>query len=174
MTVGERANVGSEANAEEIEGINLAASVSEAEEIDGALAVREDGLQRGFGAIVGKVPEEGIASAERQEAEGNAFLGSAGGENAVDDFVSGAVAPDRDKTPVALVVGFAREIDRMAGAGGSDHVDADAAFAQAREGWSGKFCRTAAPRSGIYDSEEAFHRCAVDLLPLQLRRVHKD
>src|SRR5580658_8738583 len=132
MTVGERANVGSEADAEEVEGINLAAGMSEADEIDGAFAIREDGLQRGFGAIVSKVSEKGIASAERQEAEGNAFLRSAGGENAVDDFVSGAVAPDRDKTPIALVVGFAREIDRVAGAGGSDHVDADAAFAQPR------------------------------------------
>ena len=51
--------------------------------------------------------------------------------------MSGAIAANRDKAAIALSVRFTREINGVTGPCGGDHVDADAAFAQAYKGRSG-------------------------------------
>ena len=73
VTIGECAHIRCETYAEKIEGIDMTPGVRQTDEIDGTLAVREDGLQGRFGAIVCEVAKEGIAGAEWQETQRNAF-----------------------------------------------------------------------------------------------------
>src|SRR6266403_4648355 len=55
--IGERADVGSESDAEQIEGINGAASVAKAKNIHSPFAAGEDGFDRRFGALVGEIAQ---------------------------------------------------------------------------------------------------------------------
>ena len=87
-------------------------------------------------------------------------MGHSRGKNAVENFVCGTVATHGKETTITLAVRFAREVNGMSRAGGSDDVDAYARFAQTCQGRPGELRRAAAASSGIYDSEEAFHRCA--------------
>jgi len=70
--------------------------------------------------------------------------------------VSCSVSTDGDKTPIALFVCFASELNGVAGAGRSDDVNVKAAAAHARDGRSGELGGAAAASRGINDSEEAF------------------
>ena len=67
-----------------------------------------------------------------------------------------AIAADGNKTPIALAVGFASELNGVAGSGGGDDVDAQAALAEAREGRPGKLRGTAA--AGRWNSAPTFAR----------------
>src|ERR1700688_3536619 len=109
----------------------------EAEKIDRARAIFEQGLQGGFGAIAGEIAEERVAGAEGEKAEGDAGLCSCVGEDAVEEFVSGAVTADGDEAAVALIVGFASSFGGVAGSGGGDNVNVEAVFAQSRDGRAG-------------------------------------
>jgi len=54
-------------------------------------------LERGFDTVLREVAEEGVAGAKRKKSEGDARFCSGVGEDAVEDFVNGAVAADRDE-----------------------------------------------------------------------------
>ncbi len=130
--------------------------MGEAKEIDWALAIFEQGLQRGFGAVLREVAEKRVARAERKKSEGNARVGPGVSEDAVENFVSCAVAADGDEAAVALVIGFAGEFGGVSGTGGGDDVHVEAAFAEARDCRACELGGTAAAGCGIYDGEECF------------------
>ncbi len=127
----------------------------EAEEIDRPLAIFEQGLQRGFRAVVGEVAKEGVAGAERKKAEGDARFGAGVSEDAIENFVSGAVAADGDEATVTLIIGLAGKLRGVTWSGRGENVDAEAFFAQACDGRACELRRAAAARSGVDDGEEA-------------------
>src|ERR1700730_13264094 len=69
IAIRERAYVRGKADAEEIERISLATGVRQTDEINGAFAIFQNGLQRRFGAGVGEIAQERIAGAQRQKAQ---------------------------------------------------------------------------------------------------------
>ena len=158
VAIRKRTDVCGETHAEKIERINLAACMCQANKIDRALAIREDGLQGRFHAVVCEVTQERIAGAQRQKTQRDTLLRAAPGKNTVKDFVRGAVTTDGDEAPIALAISFAREIDGVARPGGSDNVDGDSPFAQTRQRRSRELRGAAATCSGIYDSQEAWQR----------------
>src|SRR4029077_13273480 len=110
VAIRQRCYIGGESHAQQIEGEDFTFGVREAEEIDGALAIFEKGLQRSFGTILREVAEKRVAGAEGKKSEGDARICVGVSEDAVEDLVSGAVTADGDKTAVALIVGFACEV----------------------------------------------------------------
>jgi hypothetical protein len=78
-------------------------------------------------------------------------------KNSVKDFVSRAVAADRKKAPVALLVRFAGKLHGMAPAGRSDDVNLQSFLAQTRERGSREFRGAAATGGGVDDGEESIH-----------------
>src|SRR5712664_3574171 len=101
--------------------------------------------------------QEGITSAERKETKRNPSNWVAAGKNAVEDFVRRAVAANGKKTPVTLIVSLARELHRVALAGGCDDVNAQSLLSQARKRGAGELCGTAATGGGVHDGEKAIH-----------------
>jgi hypothetical protein len=142
--------------------------VRETEEIDGALTIFQEGLQRGFGTVVGEIAEERIAGAEGQEAQGDVGACSGVGEDAVEEFVSGAVAAYGDEAAIALGIGFASERGGVTGSGRGDYVNVEAFFAQARDGRAREFAGAAAACGGVDDGEEGFSH-AIRTLRKELR-----
>ena len=70
------------------------------------------------------------------------------GENAVKNFMCGAVAAHGQKVAIALCVCFASELRGVSGGAGSDHVNRQPLRAQLRQLAAGEFARTAAARGG--------------------------
>ncbi len=70
--------------------------------------------------------------------------------------MSGAIAPDSEKTAIALVIGFARELDSMTGPCRGNYVDLQSFFPQSGDCRADKFDGTAATGRRIDDSEKAF------------------
>ena len=66
--VGESTDVSGETYTKNVEGINFAAGVLEANQIHGTGAIGEKRVKRGFRAIVCEIAQEGVAGAERKEA----------------------------------------------------------------------------------------------------------
>jgi hypothetical protein len=131
--------------------------VRQAKEIDWALAIFEQGLQRGFGAVLRhEIAKERVASAEGKKSEGDASVCSGVGEDAVKDFVSCAVAANRYESSIALIVGFAGEFGGVAGASRGDDVYAEAALAEARDCRACELSGSAAASGWIYDGEKCF------------------
>src|SRR5713101_4821722 len=129
----------------------------QAKQVYGTLAIFEQGLHRGIGAVLcRKIAEEGITGAEGKKAKRDAGTCSCVGEDAVEDFVGRAVAADGDKTAIVLRVRFAGEVRGVAGARGGNHVNVQAVLAQACDERSGEFCGAAAAGCGIHDGEEGF------------------
>jgi hypothetical protein len=154
--IGQHSDIGGETNTEEIERVNLSVGMGEAEKIDGPGAAFENRLQGSLGAVTGEIAEEGVSGAERQEAERNALGDVTAHENAVENFVRGAVAADGEKAAIALIVGFARELDSMTGPGRAKHVDLQALLTQARDCRARKFGGAAATSRWVDDSKKAF------------------
>jgi len=71
--------------------------VTHAENIHSALASGEERFDRRFDAFVGKIAQERITRAHWQKAKLDVFGRPFAGEDAVDDFVGGAVAPTARK-----------------------------------------------------------------------------
>ena len=130
--------------------------MGEAEKIDGAGAAFENRLQGSLSTVPGKIAEKGVSGAERQEAERNALGDVTADENAVENFVSRAVAADGEKAAIALIVGFACELESVAGPCRGDYVDLQPFFAQTRDCGAGKFGGTSATGRRIDDSKKAF------------------
>jgi hypothetical protein len=63
-----------------------------------------------------------------------------------------------------LIVGFASEVGGVTGTRGGDYVNAEAAFAQARDGGAGKLGGAAAAGGGVDDGEEGFSHAVRTLL----------
>src|SRR5882724_2926635 len=155
--IGKRGNIGCETNAQEIEGVDFPAGVREPNQVNGTPTTLEQGPHRSFRAILGKIAQEGIASAEREETKRDSSNGVAAGKNAVEDFVRRAVAANGKKMAITLVVSLARKLDRVALAGGCDDVNAQSFLPQARKRGAGEFRGTAATGGGVHDGEKAVH-----------------
>jgi hypothetical protein len=115
QAIGDRADVGGEADTENVQRIDFAGSVSEPNQVHRPLAVREKSFEGIVGALLRKIAQKRIAGADRKEAQRNAIGIGVAGEDAVDDFVSGAVAADGQEVPVALGIGFAGEFAGVSG-----------------------------------------------------------
>src|SRR5882724_1001947 len=155
--IGKRGNIGCETNAQEIEGVDCPAGVREPNQVNGTPTTLEQGPHRSFRAIFGKIAQEGIASAEREETKRDSPNGLAAGKNAVEDFVRRSVAANGKKMAVTLIVSLARKLYRVALAGGCNDVNAQSLFAQARKCRAGEFCGTTATGGGVHDGEETIH-----------------
>jgi len=68
-----------------------------------------------------------------------------------------AVAANRKKMAITLIVGLARKLYRVALAGGCDDVNTQSLFAQARKRGAGEFCGTAATGGRVHDGEKTIH-----------------
>ena len=90
-------------------------------------------LARVFRSVIREIAQEGIAGTERQETQRDALDTAASRKNTVENFVSGAVATDGKKSPVALIVGLARQLHRVPGTRRGNDVDLQSFFAQSRE-----------------------------------------
>src|SRR4030081_2609405 len=120
----------------------------QAEQIHGTFAILEQSLQRGFGAVLhSEIAEEGVAGADRNKAERDAGICSGVSEDAIEDFVGGAVAADSDETAIVLRVGFAGELGGVTGSCGADPPAVKAVLAKPRDGRSGEFSPAAAAGS---------------------------
>src|SRR5579863_2962579 len=98
--IGERADVGGKSNTENVERKNFAGGVREADQVNGTCAIGKKSLHRGFRAVVGEIAQERISGAERQKSQRDALCLGIAGENAVENFVRGAIAPNREKLPI--------------------------------------------------------------------------
>src|SRR5579864_1312099 len=105
--IGESADVGGKADAEQVEGVDGAGRVAEAKNIHAPFSAGEKCFDGRFRALVGEIAQEGIAGAQGEKAELNAVGLPFAREDAVYNFVRGAVAAGGEKTAIALVVGFA-------------------------------------------------------------------
>ena len=64
-TIGESADIGSETDAENVEGINFAGGVRQANQIHGTGAIGDKRVKRSFGTLVCEIAQERVAGAER-------------------------------------------------------------------------------------------------------------
>src|SRR5262249_24113559 len=151
-------NVGCEADAQQVERVDFAVGVSEADEINGTRAAGYHSVEGSLRAVAGEIAKEGIAGAERKKAQRDTFGREAIRENAVQNVVSGAVAANGEEAAVALIVSLARKQHGVTGAGGSDDVDVQTPLTQACEGRAGQLGRAATTRGGIHDGEKTIHR----------------
>src|SRR5262249_52965640 len=152
--VGYGAYVGGEAKAENVEGVDFAGGVGEADEIDRSCALFEQGPDGGFRAGAGEIAEKRVAGAERKKTERYAIGTGVTRKDAVQDFMSGAIAAYCKKAAVALGIGFVSEIAGVTGSGRYNDVDVEPAFAQSGQSGAGEFCGDAAAGGGIDDGEE--------------------
>src|SRR6202035_3786116 len=110
---------------------------------------------RGFCAVfLREVAKKRVAGAKGKKTQRDAGRCSGMGEDAVEEFVSGAVAADGDKAAVALIVAFASQLGGVARSGGGDDVNVQAVFAQTRDGRAGELSGAAAACGGVDDGEE--------------------
>src|SRR5713101_187596 len=156
-TVCESSNVGGETNAQEIKRIDFAARVCQANQIHRALPAFAKRLERSLSAFVCEIAQKRIARTQRQKTKRNAWNPGAPGKNAIQDFVSGAIAADGKKVPVALIVGLAGKLHSVTLAGRSDDVNLQSFLAQTCESRSRKFRGAAATGGGVDDGEETIH-----------------
>src|SRR6266436_3914376 len=156
-TVCESSNVGGETNAQEIKRIDFAARVCQANQIHRTLTAFAQRLQRSLCAIFREITQEGIARTQRQKSKCDALNCGASRKNTVENFVSGAVAADGKKVPVALLVGLAGQLHRMPLNGRSNGVDFQSFLTQTCESRPSKFRGAAATGGGVDDGEETIH-----------------
>src|ERR1700723_1646754 len=109
--------VGGEAESEEIQEIEFALGVAEADHVAGAAGIFLQGRDRVFDAALGEIFQEGIAGAQREEAQRGAAWLFGFREKTVDDFEGGAVAAHRQEIPRSRAVGLARDFGGFSGAG---------------------------------------------------------
>src|SRR5882724_2388763 len=152
--VGERADVRGETDAEDVEGINFAGSMREADQVHGTSAICEKRIERGFSAMLCKIAQKRITSAERKKSESDALRCGIARKNSVENFMRSAVAAHGEKPAIALAVCFARKLNGVTRAGGSDDVDVQAFCAEACKRWAGELRRFAATCGRINDREE--------------------
>ena len=108
-----------------------------------------------YSAPCSEVAEEGVAGAEREEAEAGAGAGDGIVEQAVDDLEGGAVAADGDKVEAPGGELLAGAHAGVAGGAGLEDVDLQAGLAQAIDGGDGVTATGTAARGGVDDGEEA-------------------
>src|SRR5258708_40364655 len=114
-------------------------------QIDRPGAIGNKRIQRRLCSFWREVAQERVAGAKRKKTERDALGGRLSRENAVQDFVRGSVAADREKFAIALAIRFASKMNGMPGAGRSDDVDQQTLFAQAVEGPTRAECRVSRP-----------------------------
>src|SRR6267143_5518469 len=157
QAIGQSGDIRRKAHAQKIEGINFAGGVRQAQKVDGASAAFEKRLHRSCGSVLCKIAQEGIAGTQRQETQRDALNRGASRKNAVEDFVSGAITADGKKAPVALPVGFAGKLHRVARTRRSNDVDLQPFLEQTRESWPSEFRGAAATGGGVDDGKESIH-----------------
>src|SRR5216684_7270027 len=128
--VGQSSHISGKTNTQKIEGVNFASGMREPQKIDSAGAAFEQRLHRSCGSVFCKIAQKRIACPQRQETKRDALNRPAFRKNAIENFVSGAIAADSKKSPVTLIVGFAGKLHRMAWTCRSDDVDVQPLLAQ--------------------------------------------
>src|SRR5260370_22174693 len=155
--VGQSSNISGKTNTQKMEGVNCASGMRQPQKIDSAGAAFEQRLHRSCGSVFCKIAQKRIACAQRQETQRDALNRPAFRKNAIESFVSGAIAADGQKAPVTLIVSFARKLHRMAWTRRSDDVDFQPLLAQASKRGSRQFRGAAATGGGADDGEKSVH-----------------
>src|SRR5260370_1194376 len=155
--IGQSSDISRKANAQKIEGIDLAGGVCQTQKVDGSSAAIEERLHRSCGSVLSKIAKKGIAGAKRQEPQRDALDSGAARKNTVEDFVSCTISTHGKKTPVALIVSFAGKLHAVPGTSRSDNVNVQPFLAQTREGRPREFRGAAATGGGVDDGEKADH-----------------
>src|SRR6266849_5220981 len=154
----ESSNVGRKTDAEQVDGIEHAAGVREAEQVARPTPAFDKSLCGLLGAALAKIAEERISGAEGKKAERDARALRGFGKQTVDDFMSGAVAADGDEFLIALRIGLARKRSGLAWSGAGDDVHTRAGLAELGDRSLSELAAAASARFGIHDGEEAvFH-----------------
>jgi hypothetical protein len=131
----------------------------------------KQGLERGLGAVSGcEIAQEGITGAEGKKSKRDSGVCASLRENAVEDFVCGAVAAHGDETAIALIVGLTSERCDVARACRGNDVDVKAASPQPGDCRTRQLGGAASARCGIDYGEERFSHEMSGLLPLTVYR----
>jgi hypothetical protein len=128
--------------------------VAEANYVAGAAGIVLQGSDGVFDAALGEIFQEGIAGAERQEAQRGAAVGFGGWEQTVDDFEGGAVAADCQEISDSFPVGSTRDFGGFAGASGVRDGERDPRFADPFQHAGGSLTGASAAGRGIYDRKK--------------------
>jgi hypothetical protein len=115
--IGERRHIRREPERHQIDRVDLARLVNQAQQIAVApfsVHQRRGGIFRG---VAGEILQERVAGAQRQKTQRRGAVRSARWKNAVDDFVAGAVPADGHKIPVTSGVRLRRELHPVARTG---------------------------------------------------------
>src|SRR5258706_109908 len=155
--VGQNSNVSRKTHTQKIEGVDFPRGVRQPQEIDSASTSFEQRLHRSCCPVFCEIAQKRIACAKRQETKRDPLNRPAFRKNSIENFVSGAIAADSKKSPVTLIVGFARKLQRMSLTGRNDDVDVQPLLAQTPERGPGKFRGAAATGGGVNDGEKSVH-----------------
>ena len=114
--IGERANIRGEPDAEKIERISFAAAVRRASlDRRAACGRRESPCSEASAPSVVKSRRNELPVPSGKNPSEIRRLACARRENAVENFVCGAIAADRDKSAIALIERFSRKLRRVPG-----------------------------------------------------------
>src|SRR5258708_37331801 len=127
----------------------------QANQIDGPGTIGDKRIQRCLCAFCREIAQERVPGAKRKKTERDALGGRLSCENAVQDFMGGSVAADRQKFAIALAISFAGKMNGMPGASGSDDVDQQTLFAQACKRRTSELGRFATTGCGVDDGQKA-------------------
>jgi len=152
--VAERADVGGEADTEDIEGVYFAGCVGEANKVHWPGAVGEKSRERSVRAAACEIPQKRVAGAQWKKTKSGAFRQGMARENTVENFVSRAITANREKFSVALLISFARQLHCVAGPGRGNNIDVQTLFAKTGQSWPGELGGSASARGGIDNCEK--------------------
>lgn len=145
-----------EAESEQIEEIKFALRVAETDDVAGAAAIflqRCDGM---FYAARSEILQEGIAGAEREEAQGGAVVVRGVREKSVDDFEGGAITADGEEIADSFAVSLAGDFGGVACACGALYGQINSGLANSLQHRFGELPGFATAGCGIHDREKLF------------------
>ena len=86
----------------------------QANKVDRAFTILQDRFRGSLGSVFREVFQEGVACSQWQKSQRDAFHRFSPREDAIENFMSRAIAADCKKLPVALGVGLSRKLNGVA------------------------------------------------------------
>src|SRR6266852_875064 len=131
--------------------------MGQTEEVHCTRPVLQDRMEGSFRAILGEIPQKGIAGSQGKKSKSDTVYGFAAREDAVENFMSRAVPADGEKPPVTLIVGLASKLDCVTRTSRGNTVHLHFLFTQTGKRRSGEFRGAAATSSRVDNGEESLH-----------------